>query len=112
MEDTAVELVTHMRAASGARALSVQCPQCGLVEEDDYEIVSSDSATSWRCSECANCFDVVAVDCESCWTASYAQVLSTSMPTQPQALTCRHCGGGLFADLAATDEGESDEQWH
>jgi len=112
MEDEAVELATKTQDGNAAQVLSVQCPECGLSEDDDYEIVSSDVPTTWRCSGCKNCFEVVAIDCESCWSASYAQILTRTALAWPQAMTCRHCGGALFTHLFTDDGAELDEQWH
>lgn len=107
-----VEPATHLPDAVHGQPLSVECPQCGLVETDDYEILSADSPTSWRCSGCDCRFDVVAVDCESCWAQSYSQVLAPGGAGSTGALSCRRCGGSVFAHLDIMSGGEPDEPWH
>lgn len=107
-----MEPATRICDAADGQPLSVLCPQCGFVETDDYEILSADSPTSWRCSGCDCLFDVVAVDCETCWSLSYTQVLASDIPDARRSLSCRHCGGSVFAHLDLMSGADPDEPWH
>jgi hypothetical protein len=88
-------------------ALTVECPHCRTIDLDDFEVLSVDSVTRWRCSGCDHEFSAVAVDCESCWSPPYAHVLDRDevLPKWPWShLSCRCCGRQVAGDPALQAE--------
>jgi hypothetical protein len=88
-------------------ALTVECPHCQTIDLDDFEVLSAETVTRWRCSGCCREFRAVAIDCESCWSPPYAHILGQdeALLLGPRShLSCRCCGRQVACDPALQAE--------
>ena len=55
-----------MDPSDDCSALRFECPRCGHVETDDYEVIDRNAAVDWRCESCLRLFSVLLTECEHC----------------------------------------------
>jgi transposase-like protein len=72
--------------------LAFQCPRCGEVQRDEFEVVDLDVPTDWRCASCGRIFNVLVIDCPSCAAETAVVALAVSEHVLSRGFTCCHCG--------------------
>lgn len=49
-----------------ASVLQIECPHCGLVEEDDYELLAGNVTVEVRCCGCNRTYTAAVMQCTKC----------------------------------------------
>jgi transcription elongation factor Elf1 len=75
-----------------AAAASVECPHCGHVEADDYDVLDTDCVYQLRCVECARQFHLAILECPGCEGEGLFAWAQPPLPERMARLACVHCG--------------------
>ena len=77
--------------------LQFQCPHCGHLESDDYEVIDEAVPANWRCDECRLAFRVIVLPCANCAGETVlSQIPGADLPPWNELL-CQQCGQHLRA---------------
>jgi transcription elongation factor Elf1 len=95
-----------MDPSDDCSALRFECPRCGHVEADDYEVIDRSAAVDWRCESCLRLFSVLLTECEHCGCEGVHSALSSAEQDNPNHVRCQHCGKPSLRheDLAESSE--------
>lgn len=86
-------------------ALRFECPRCGHVERNDYEVIDAATPTACRCGSCRRVFSVLLMECDHCGGETVSVALSAAELPQPADVACSDCGKPY---LAHEDSAQSD----
>jgi transcription elongation factor Elf1 len=95
-----------MDPSEDCSALKFECPRCGHVETDDYEVIDRGAAVDWRCGSCMRLFSVLLTECEHCGCEALHAALTSAEQANPTDVRCHHCGraSSRHEDLAESGE--------
>lgn len=88
-------------------ALRVECPRCGHVETDDYEVIDRSVAVDWRCQSCRRLFSVLLTECEHCGCEGVQVALTGAEQPKPTDVRCHHCGKPSLRHEDLAESGEA-----
>ena len=71
--------------------LSVECPHCAQVEDDDFELLDGDRLQALRCSACGREFHMAAMECRVCATEYVFSWTHRPPPDRFDHLVCERC---------------------
>ena len=71
--------------------LSVECPHCAHVEDDDFELLDGDRRQALRCSACGREFHMAAMECRVCATEHVFSWTHRPPPDRFDHLLCETC---------------------
>lgn len=95
-----------MDPSDDCSALQVECPRCGHVETDDYEVIDTGTAVDWRCGSCLRLFSVLLTECEHCGCESVHPALTGAEQATPNDVRCQHCGKPSLRHEELTESSE------
>ena len=72
--------------------LQFQCPRCGQLERDEYEVLSVGTPHDWRCGACSKLLGVLIRECDLCGAESVTVALAASELPVVTCLPCTGCG--------------------
>ena len=72
--------------------LQFQCPRCGQLERDEYEVLSVGTPHEWRCGACSKLLGVLICECDLCGAESVTVALAASELPVVTCLPCTGCG--------------------
>lgn len=76
--------------------LRYHCPNCGAVEADDLDLLSTGSAYEVTCDICQGHFQLAVLECEHCCNETACTWLAEPPPGPAKLLTCEACGKPLL----------------
>lgn len=88
------------------RALRFDCPRCGHVEDDDYEVIDCGVPTDWRCAACRRVFSVLLTECDNCSREGVHTALTSTEQSNATDLLCRQCGRPVLRHDELAESGE------
>jgi len=81
-----------MDPSDDCSALRFECPRCGHVATDDYEVIDGGTAVDWRCGSCVRLFSVLLTECEHCGREGVQAALTGAEQANLTDVRCQHCG--------------------
>lgn len=91
-----------------ASSLTFECPRCGEVQQDDYEVIDLDIPTDWRCASCGRIFSVHLIDCPSCAAETAFVAFAASEHPRYREVTCCRCCKRRYGSEEVEREGIED----
>ena len=71
--------------------LSVECPHCAHVEDDDFELLGGDRLLSLRCSGCGGDFHAAIMECRACGSECLFSWTHRPRSERFDLLVCERC---------------------
>ena len=96
-----------MDPSDDCSALRFECPRCGHVETDDYEVIDRDAAVDWRCESCLRLFSVLLSECEHCGCEGVHAALTGAEQANSTYIRCQYCGKPSLRHEDLTESSEA-----